>query len=336
MSYRAILRTQGIRRIYAASIVGRLPWGFGSLATVLLVRDATGSFAYAGAAAGAELAAAGAMAPVLGRAVDRRGQRAVLVPFAFANAVAYCALALGAVFDSPGGGLVALAALVGVTFPPISACTRSLLASLLAGAQRETAYALEAVLQELTYTVGPLLVALAVALSGPAAALLVASGLVLAGTLWFAGAPASGAWRGAAVDRPRGGALGSPPVRTVLLYGALTGSAFGAVEVAATAFARAEGSPNAIGPILAIWAIGSLVGGLLYGARSWDSSMRRRLVMINILMVCAFGALALSPSIAAMAALIFACGLPIAPMAACVYSLLGALAPRGMLTETFT
>lgn len=58
--------------------------------------------------------------------------------------------------------------------------------------------------------------------------------------------------------------------------------------------------------------------------------------MINILMVCAFGALALSPSIAAMAALIFACGLPIAPMAACVYSLLGALAPRGMLTETFT
>ena len=52
-AYKPILRTPGLKMLMGASVVARLSVGFETLGVVLLVREATGSFALAGVAAAA-------------------------------------------------------------------------------------------------------------------------------------------------------------------------------------------------------------------------------------------------------------------------------------------
>lgn len=334
-TYRRVLATPGIGRLYAASVVARMPLGFGTLATVLVVRDATESFAIAGAAAGAELLAAALSAVPAGRFVDRHGQTRVLVPLATFNAAALSGLALAALLDAPAASLIGLAFLAGI-MPPVSACHRALLASMLSGPQLQSAYSLESIVQEAMYTGGPLLVAVAVAIGGPADALIAGAALTLFGTLWFANARRSREWKAPPVTRPAGGALGSPVIRLLGMYGALGGSGFGAFEVGVTAFAREKGSPNAAGLLLALWAIGSMGGGLWYGSREWRNPAGRRFQEVSWVMAAAFVPALLAPSVWSLAPLMAIAGLAIAPMASLIYTLCGELAPAGMVTESFT
>lgn len=312
-----------------------MPLGFGTLATVLVVRDATGSFTVAGVAAGFELLAAALTAAPMGRLVDRYGQTRVLLPVATFNAAALSGLALAALLGAAAPTLVALAFFAGI-MPPISACHRALLAGMLSGRRLQSAYALESIVQEAMYTGGPLLVAVAVAIGGPADALIAGAAFTLLGTLWFARTRLSREWRAPAVSRPPGGALGFPIVRLLAAYGLLAGSGFGAFEVAVTAFAREQGSPNAAGPLLAVWAIGSMGGGLWYGSREWRRPAAQRFGELSWVMAAAFVPALVAPSIWALVPLMAVAGLAIAPVASLLYTLCGELAPEGMVTESFT
>jgi MFS family permease len=334
-AYSPVLATPGIGRLYAASVVARMPVGFGTLATVLVVRDATESFTVAGVAAGVELLAAALTAAPLGRLVDRHGQTRVLVPLATFNAAALSGLALAALLGAPASALVALAFLAGI-MPPVSACHRALLASVLTGPRLQSAYALESIVQEAMYTGGPLLVAVAVAIGGPADALIAGAAFTLFGTLWFAKTKLSREWRAPVVTRPVRGALGSPAVRLLGVYGVLGGSGFGAFEVGVVAFAREHGSPNAAGLLLAVWAIGSMSGGLWYGSREWRRPAARRFEEISWVVAAAFVPTLLAPSIWSLVPFMAIAGVAIAPMASLVYTLCGELAPEGMVTESFT
>jgi MFS-type transporter involved in bile tolerance (Atg22 family) len=95
--------------------------------------------------------------------------------------------------------LVACAAACGLAFPPLFATLRALI-SVLARGLAETAFALEAMVQELFFIIGPLLVALIVAIASAQAGLLVAAALVAGGKLAFAWTPPSREWQ-----RSRGG-----------------------------------------------------------------------------------------------------------------------------------
>lgn len=334
-AYRPILRTPGLKGLMAASVVARMPMGFETLGIVLLVRAATGSFAIAGAAAAAcNLVAAMTSAP-LGRLVDRFGQRRVVVPAAVWNAVALSTLAAAGDLGAPAGVLIPLAGLTGI-LPPISACQRAILAKLFSGSQLQSSYALEAIVQEAVFTGGPLIATIAAAAAGPPAALYVAAGLTLLGTVSFAQARLSRAWRAPNVARGRGGAMGAPGVRLLFLFALLAAISFGGFEVAVTAYAREQGAPNAAGVFLALWAIGSAAGGLIYGARVW-----RRAPDVQINRVAFVAAVAFLPAIAApnlwvLAPMAAIAGLAIAPLLSLLYTLISELAPAGMVTEAFS
>src|SRR5262245_3419054 len=335
--YAATLRTPGLARLVAASVVARIPAGFSTLATVLVVREASGSFAVAGLAAGAETLMAASTAPVTGRLIDRLGQTRVLVPAAIFNAAALCARAAGALAGAGDAALVALAALAGICPPPISPALRTLLTKLLTGVQLETGYAIEAIVQEGVYLVGPLLIALMVAVADPAAALAVGGALVLAGTLWFAAAPASRTWRPTATPgRHLLGPLHSPAVLLLVCLSLALGTCFGFLDVALPAFTREEGHPGLAGVLAALIAVGSITGGLVAGRRAWGRSLGTRLVGFLVALAVLLAPLALVRSIGPMCVLLVVAGLPIAPAATCLYTLLGEAAPRGMVTEAFT
>jgi MFS-type transporter involved in bile tolerance (Atg22 family) len=231
--------------------------------------------------------------------------------------------------------VLACAVATGLAFPPLFATLRALI-SVLAGGLAETAFALEAIIQELFFIVGPLLVALIVAISTAEVALGTAAVLVAVGTLAFAATPASRQWRGGGEGGRRARALSSPGIRTIVLVSVVDGLTFGSLEVALPAFGGDHGSAGAAGVMLGTLAFGSMLGGLWYGAREWSRDSADLLLVFAWPIALGLALLTLAGSIPVMTALLFVAGLFIAPSAAASFSLVSRLAPEGATTEAFT
>jgi MFS family permease len=335
--YRALFRVPYVRRLVLSGLVARLPVGMVPLALLLLVREDGGSYAAAGAVSGAYFVAAAIGAPVAGRLVDRRGQTRVLLPRAAlftASLLGVCGLALG---DAPLLAVALCAALAGVLLPPVGASLRALWPRVFEGAElRAAAYALEASLQEIFFVVGPLLVALLTAAASPVAALAVAAAAGGAGTVVLALTQPVRTWR-PEEERHAGsvlGALESPGVRTIVFVAVCLGLGFGGTEIGMPAFAEDHGGAELGSIPLALFAAGSLVGGLLAGARA-TGSPRRLLRLSTGLLVVGLALPLLAWSLPVMAVLAFASGLPIAPAVMASYGLIDAVARRGTAAEAF-
>ncbi len=335
--YRALLATPHARRLIASGLVARLPMGMVPLALLLLVRDTGAGYGAAGLVSGGYLVAAALGAPVAGRLVDRRGQRRILVTRGVVFPLLLLAVAVLALAEAPLVAVGVCAALAGVLLPPVGASLRAIWPRLLEGTElRTTAYALEASLQEVFFVVGPLVVALVAGLVHPAAALAVAALAGGGGTLAFAAAPPVRAWL--PEQEPSGagplGALESAGVRTIVLFGVFCGVAFGGAEVGMPAFAEEHGNAALGGVPLALFAGGSLVGGLVVGART-NREPRSLLRLASVLLALGLAPLALAPSLTVLAVLGFLAGLPIAPCFAAAYGLLDSAARRGTQAEAF-
>ena len=336
MTYLELLRLPGVARLAIASLLGRIPIVMVSLSYILLLRALGRPFALAGAVAGTVAIAAGVAAIPQGRLVDRLGQTRVLIPLALANGTAVLGVLLTARAGGPSWALIGLAALDGLTIPPVSASMRTLWPVITGGEHVETAFALESVLQEGFYIAGPLLAGAIAALASPDVALVTAVVLTVSGTLLFATSRASRAQRGGRSTAGRLGALASPGLRTLIVALLPAGIAFGALEVATPAFAEDHGSRATAGLLLALWGVGSMVGGLWYGRQRFTGPVERRLLIVLAVMPLAMAPVALADSVASMGILIAVAGVPIAPAFTVSYTLIDRLAPEGATTEAFT
>jgi hypothetical protein len=341
-SYLAVLRLPHARPLLLASLVGRLANATGPLSVVLFVQEQTGSLAQAGAASAAIALASGLLAPVRGRLVDRYGQRRCLTPMALGFAAALAGMVAAA---GPGPAAVAatvgLAAVAGAVAPPLGASMRVLWVSLAGqGPRLQTAYALDAVLDELLFVVGPLLAGGLATLYRPAAGVLATAGLVLAGTLGFvaspvsreqAGRPAAGAGRAGWA-----GAMAAPGLRILVLSLTGVGAAIGIWQIGLVGAAREAGSPEAASLSLAAWAAASGVGGLWYGSWTWRRPAGQRYLALLALLVLAGAIMAAAGSPVAMGAVVVLVGAVLAPLESSAYLLAAELAPAGTLTESGT
>ena len=335
--YLEVLRVPGVARVAAFATVGRLPFAIVPLSIVLLMREEGYQYGQIGAVVGAEALAVGLTAVFVGRLVDRVGRRRVILVPGATTALFVCAETIAILSGAPVWLLVTLAALQGATIPPISASMRSLWARLVPEETLESAYAFDAIQLELVFVIGPLIAAgLATALS-PAVGLLLCAGFYVLAAGGFSTAPAA---RAAApeehVERTRAGALRSPGMRTLVLAGSIMAISFGSLEVALPAFAEAEGSRGAVGPLITVWALGSVIGGLWYGARSWRSPLEKRFLILMALLVLGAAPLPFAPSIGVMGVLLVLTGLALAPLATTEYSLVDRLAPAGTATEAYS
>jgi MFS family permease len=325
------------RRLFVTSIVARLPLAMLSIGLMVHVQHLSGSFAAAGVVTAAYALALSIGGPLLGRLVDRRGQTLVLL-----TSAGVAAALLGAIAIVPAGTplvvLIAFASGIGLAEPPVGACLRTQLSSLLPdpGVVR-AAYAFEASVVELTWVAGPPLV-LGVGALWSTGAALAGSGLVLLiATGAFAAQPASRTWRPAPVDSARrGGALRTPAMRTLIAVLLLVGVLLGADEVAVTAAARALGGTTAAAPLLALWGVGSLAGGLLITRAGGGARSAAGLALV--LGALTVGHLALIPAaggILSLGAVLLLAGAAIAPAEASVNAMVDEAAPPGTTTEAF-
>lgn len=334
-SYADILRTPGARAFVGAGFVARLPMAMLGLGTVLLVRGSTGSYGVAGAVS-ATIAIANAIgAPQIGGLVDRFGQRRVLLPAMALHIAGLVALIVAAQVDASRTAYFAAAFVTGLAFPSFGSLVRSRWANLLGGSPGlQTAYALESVLDEIVFTLGPVLVTVLATAISPAVGLATAIGFLLAGGLSFA-AQRTTEPPIAARNEHTGSAIRSPGLLVLALVLVGLGGVFGTIEVSMVAFAQEHGHEALSGPLLALHAISSAIAGIAYGARRWGIGLERRLAVAIALMCLGTIPLALADSISLMAIAIVASGVTIAPTLITSFALVEALVPRAALTEGF-
>jgi MFS family permease len=336
--YGEILRAPHVAALLSSALLSRLPIGINGLALVLFLSQRTGSFAIAGAVAGSLAAGSGAGAPFAGRLIDRLGPRRVLVPLAVVHGASLGAIVACAETGLPTVTMVVFGAVAGAAMPPTSSVLRAMWTELLPPQLLQAAYALDSTTIELIFISGPLLTGALTALVSPAAALVVSPLAAIGGTALFTTLPSTRARKPhpQAAGASRLGALASSGVRTIVLVSLPAGIAIGICEVGIPGFSRHEGVPAAAGVLLAIWALGSGLGGLVYGLLPRRAGLRRMHLTVAAVLPLSILPLAAATSIATMALLVIPAGCTIAPLFATRNELVARVAPEGVRTEAYT
>ncbi len=195
---------------------------------------------------------------------------------------------------------------------------------------------MEAIAQETIWIVGPMLATFMITLASPEFAVAMLGVIGVSGTLLFLRSPL--------LDRPqaheqgaaRGSALASIDLRWLLAPVALMGFGLGAVEVGIPSLALHEGSRAAAGPLLALWSLGSMAGGIRYSSARWRSALGSRYALLMLLNCALTAPLLLAVgSIGVAGVCAFVAGLAVAPAFSCVYSLVGRIVIPGTEHEAF-
>ncbi|MDU9390009.1 MFS transporter [Pseudomonas sp. zfem002] len=334
--YRDLFNARGARGFALAGLLARLPLPMTGIGIITLVSQLRGSYALAGALAAAFVMTYALLSPRISRLVDRYGQARVL-PLATLVSVAGSALLLAGTWWSLGDWSLLLGALLAGAMPSLSAMVRARWTALYRGqAQLQTAYSLETVLDEVTFIVGPpLSVGLCVGLfpqAGPlVAALLLALG-VAALVVQRGSEPPLTPLDSAA----RGSLLRLGAVRTLSLLMMAMGVIVGTVDIVSVAFAGALGLPAAASLVLAAYALGSCLAGLLFGALTLRQPLARLLLLGALATAASTLPMLLAGSIGGLALAVFVAGLFFAPTMIVAMSLVERCVPPQRLTEGMT
>lgn len=337
--YRSLLREPHIAGTVAASMVGRLPIGMAVISILLFVQQVDKSYSRAGIASGLYVVGVAALAPYVGRLIDRFGPRPLLVVSACAYPLALCALIVAV---KSGAGILWLggaAFLAGATLPPVSTCVRALLRRLLNDtAHLQAAYSLDSVLMESVFIVGPALVSLFAALGWTIGAVVCAAALGSLGSVVFMRAIAVRDWKAsaAAATPTLAGVLSTPGLLPILGATLMFSIGFGLFEVAVTAVADRAGTPAMAGVILAMASVGSAAGAFVYGSRSWPLGIAGQYKAAMIAMAAGLAALAPIEHLGWFCAVSLLAGAPMSTVLAAQSVLIAGIAPRQALAESFT
>lgn len=317
-------------------LVARLPISMMGLGLVLLAEHESGSYAFAGAVSATALVANALFAVVQGRLLDRLGQARVLPLLIMTWGVGLAGTMYALSADWPEWTTYALAVVAGGALPSVGTCVRARWSHCLKDdpAALHTAFSFEAVADEAVFLLGPIIVTTLATAVHPVAGLCAALGFGLVGTLVFSGLrttapPVHPATAGEAA-RPRMPWAAVAPL-TLLTFA--LGVLFGAAEVTTVAFAEDEGHQGAAGFLLAVWALGSLVAGLISGAIAWKRGPLVRLQWGALGMTAAMAPLSLVPSIGVMGVVLLLGGFAISPTLIAAMSLAEGVLPTSRLTE---
>jgi len=340
--YLAVLRRPSVAFALGASVVGRLHESMIAFGVILVV-TADGSYADAGWVLAAYGAGGIVAAPASARLADRLGHRPVLAVTAVGHAAAVLALARGV------GPLLPVAVVAGLLTPPLTPALRSTLPRLVGDELRLTAFALESTVQEVIFVAGPVVAAGVAWLAGPEAALVVAASTTVLGVTGYliaVGRADGRTGHAAQAEAPSGdGRSLDPrePLATAEVLRLMAGAAgfLLVLSIAAVAIVAAASGPSAragSGVLLGLSSLGSMLGGLAFGARARVPALPRRFVALagGVAVTAVVAPLAATGvGVVMLGAAVLIYGATIAPVGTVLFGRLSEVAGTSRATEAF-
>ncbi|MFE1249704.1 MFS transporter [Streptomyces sp. NPDC058735] len=337
--YRGLFRLPGARAFTAGNLVARLPMGMFSVSAVIMIAGTRDSYALAGAVTATGLAATAVAAPWIARLVDRHGQARVALPATAVAALGSLSLLLCVRHGAPDWTLFASYAATATT-PNTGGMSRARWAYLLDGDPKalHTANSFEQAVDELCFTLGPVLAAFLCTALFPEAGTLVGAVLLVTGMVLFTTRRATEP--PVRARTPAKAPLRAPGMPPLLVTCLAMGGIFGATEVVTLAFADAQGQRSAAGAVLALQAAGSCAAGLVHGAVKPTGPAAARLpwcvAAMAALLTLPLLAAALTGSLVLLAAALLVAGMATAPTMVTTMTLVQQRTPEGRLNEGMT
>jgi MFS family permease len=336
--YVAVLRTPGALKFSAAGALARLPMSMVAIGAVLMVQGLYDSYAMAGRVAAVLGLAQAFLAPQIGRWVDRRGQRTVLLPALVVSVVGLGGLITAAVLGAPEWVLWPFAVLAGGSQGSYGSMVRARWNHALDDPRGlHTAYSLESSIDELVFIVGPVLATmLATAVAAPSALVVAGIAAAVGGLLFVvqrATEPPVVVPDAEVRHRP---VILIPGMPVMVLVFVAMGMIFGSMEVTTVAFAEELGDKGMSGVVLAVFALGSMLAGLTYGARHFTSPASRRFVIGMAALGPGVSLYLLAESLWVLAIVMFVAGLAAAPTIITGNGLVQDMVGKHQLTEALT
>ncbi|MFG3253726.1 MFS transporter [Streptomyces sp. NPDC048172] len=336
--YRRLFSAPGTTGFSAAGLLARLPMPMTHMGILTLLSELTGQYALAGAVAGTFTLSMALLGPQISRLVDRLGQGRVLLPVTGVSVAALGGLLLCASNGAPVWTLFVLALLAGF-MPAMGAMVRARWTEIYRGTpQLNTAYSLESVVDELTYIVGPALAVMLGTTLFPAAGPLVAMVLLAAGVLLFVPQKRTEPPVRASATAGKGGrsVIRSAPVALLALTLLSGGAIAGTVDTMGLAFAEEQGQKGAAGVVFAVYALGSALSGLTFGALRLAAPLPRLLLYGVTGTALTTVPFLLVSGIATLSVAVFFAGVFFAPTMVTIMALVERVTPAARLTEGMT
>jgi MFS family permease len=333
--YREIFKARGAKGFAAAGFVARLPLAMVTMGIVAMLSQTHGEYWLAGAVSATFALANAFVSPLVSRLVDRHGQSRVLTLATALSVAAFAGLIVATHYRWPSWTLFVFA-LAASVMPSMPAMVRARWSALYRDTpQLQTAFAFESVADEVVYMLGSIAsVGLSVALF-PEAGPMASTTFLAVGTMFFVMQKSTEPAIEAVVSGG-GSAFRFGAVKLLTFVLAAIGTIFGTAEVTVIALTQEFGRQGAASFVLAGYATGSLIVGLVYGALKLTSSLARQ-----FLTAIAFAALMTLPllfvgNIPALALALFLGGASISPTFITAFGLIERLVPASKLTEGIT
>ena len=339
--YRSFLALPDVPQTLVVTFLARMPVGMIALSMMMFLRDALGDFKSAGMMLGLLYVAMAVSSPIKGRLIDRVGTRLPLLVCGVMDPLSFGLFIAAVWYGWPVSAIAACVISMGLFTTPIATLSRAMWRHRFdADHERRMAFAVDSILMEINFTLGPAIIGIVLALANPTAAILIAWATATTSILIFTRSPVLKYWK----HEPDGERHLLGPLtdgRLVLLFVILFGLAMacGMLEVGYPAYMTSLALPAFAGVLLSMNSFGSAVGGALFGATNWKMAMERQFALL----LTVFGTLMFlhltvdaSQTKYLFVLVAFVAGCAISPAFALQALLISRMAPAKYTTEAFT
>jgi len=246
--------------------------------------------------------------------MGRVGMRVVL---AVTTVICAASIVVIALLVMPIALTMVVSLIGGLATPPVQPAVRTIYPKLVSSRLLTPLFSLDASAQEIIWIAGPVVITFIATQVSTTVGLLVCAGVMLVGGAWFILSPELGRVRIPRSKRRFGAVLRRPTVMLSTIVGFLLVGSCAAIEAGVIANFSAEG-PQA-GIVLAIWALGSLVGGITLGSLPigpWALARRMLIVFVGIVLASLW-----ITNVWWLAALLVIAGAGIAPALAVIFTI---------------
>jgi MFS family permease len=274
---------------------------------------------------------------LLGRWADSHGQRRVLLPVLAVFVVSGVSFLFAVKDGWPLWTVFFSAGIAGACIPPVSSMIRVRWTHLLRGSHRlPTALAMESVVDEFVFIVGPVLVTFLSTTGHATSGVVTAFTLAAVGSLLFAAQGRTEPPPAPHEHRNGPSAMRIYGLRVLFVVGAAVGTILGCLEIALVAFADEMGAKAMSGVLIAGLAVGSMASGIGWGTVHWRLPLRQRLTAVLVLLTVLSIPLLLVHNVWLMVPFVVLAGIAVSPSLISAFTLAELLVPRAAVTEAFT